>query len=68
MSDTVDEKKGRKDSIKLFVFFDQLLLAKGSADPEDLLLDPKMNLTAADPLLEAFLERVVLFGHLSEER
>jgi hypothetical protein len=42
-------------------------MAKGSADPEDLLLDPKMNLTAADPLLEAFLERVVLFGHLSEE-
>jgi len=27
-----------------------------------------MNLTAADPLLEAFLERVVLFGHLSEEQ
>ena len=27
-----------------------------------------MNLTAADPLLEAFLGRVVLSGHLSGEQ
>ena len=31
-------------------------------------MDPNSNLTVVDPPLEAFLGRVVLFGHLSEEQ